>query len=382
MKIIDQDIIKEIIENNKSYDDILAGMTTDEAVLVIHPNLPNSVLEHIDWDIEHGNFAVRWNSGRGWIAKKFPPNWNNKFVVINVNIPILNVEVHPLAEDFYHCMDKFTPEGWNLNYKHVWLFKDDAEAGRFFPGVTITYLKTAVDTLAVDKITVNSIFDVFFLSYDEPNAEENFQRLLQKRPDAQRIHGVKGIYNAHQEAAKKSKTDMFYVVDGDAFIADSYNFDFPVLVSDRNKTYIWNSYNPVTKIEYGYGGVKLFSKNKFESDLSSTLDVSTAIGPVEVVPKISCETRFDTTAFHAWKSSFREVVKLGSGRIKNQIPEETNLRLKFWLDPKGESPYLSYCKEGALAGIKFLEENFSDLKKLQQINDFDWLKEQFNEHYK
>ena len=66
------------------------------------------------------------------------------------------------------------------------------------------------------------MFDIFFISYQEPNADVNFAILQDRFPIAQRVHGVKGIHQAHKEAAKKALTKMFYVVDGDALVEDDF----------------------------------------------------------------------------------------------------------------------------------------------------------------
>ena len=47
-----------------------------------------------------------------------------------------------------------------------------------------------------------NVYDVVFLSYDEPNAEENYQHLLSIRPKAKRVHGVKGSDAAHKACAE------------------------------------------------------------------------------------------------------------------------------------------------------------------------------------
>jgi len=52
-------------------------------------------------------------------------------------------------------------------------------------------------------------FDVFYISFDEPNCEKNYADLVNKIPWAQRVHGVKGFDSAHKTAAKASKTDRF-----------------------------------------------------------------------------------------------------------------------------------------------------------------------------
>jgi hypothetical protein len=49
-------------------------------------------------------------------------------------------------------------------------------------------------------------YEIVFISYKEPNAEENYKNLLSKFPDAKRVHGIKGIHQAHIEAAKIATT--------------------------------------------------------------------------------------------------------------------------------------------------------------------------------
>ena len=41
--------------------------------------------------------------------------------------------------------------------------------------------------------------DVFFLSYNEEFADENFELVQLVAPHAKRVHGIKGIFNAHKE---------------------------------------------------------------------------------------------------------------------------------------------------------------------------------------
>ena len=37
------------------------------------------------------------------------------------------------------------------------------------------------------------MFDIIFISFDEPNADENWKLLKEIAPHAKRVHGVKGI---------------------------------------------------------------------------------------------------------------------------------------------------------------------------------------------
>ena len=60
--------------------------------------------------------------------------------------------------------------------------------------------------------------DIIFLSYDEPNAEENYADLLAKVPWAKRVHGVEGSDAAHKACADLSETENFITIDGDTII--------------------------------------------------------------------------------------------------------------------------------------------------------------------
>ena len=66
------------------------------------------------------------------------------------------------------------------------------------------------------------MYDIIFVSYNEPNADKNYAALKSRFPTAKRVDGVKGIHQAHIAAAKKAFTKMFWVVDGDAEILDSF----------------------------------------------------------------------------------------------------------------------------------------------------------------
>ena len=70
------------------------------------------------------------------------------------------------------------------------------------------------------------MYDIVFISYEEPNADDVYAELKERYPMAKRVHGVKGIHQAHIAAAKKCFTKMFWVVDGDAKLKDDFTFDY------------------------------------------------------------------------------------------------------------------------------------------------------------
>jgi len=221
-------------------------------------------------------------------------------------------------------------------------------------------------------------YDIIFISYKEPNADENFGKLKQRFPYAHRVDGVNGIHQAHTVAAKKSFTKMFWVVDADAIVLDTFNFDHVVSEYDLENVHVWRSLNPVNGLEYGYGGVKLLPKSlTMNMDLSKP-DMTTSISPFfKAMPAVSNITAFNTDPFNSWKSAFRECVKLSSGTIDRQKDNETAQRLHTWCTVGIDQPFGKYVLEGANAGKLYGEQHRGDLSTLSMINDFRWLEQQF-----
>ena len=225
------------------------------------------------------------------------------------------------------------------------------------------------------------MYDIIFISYYEPNAEKNFENLYQRFNQVglygervKRVTNVKGIHNAHVEAAKKSSTDYFFVVDGDAVIVD--DFDFSYITKEKDVVHVYRCMNPINDLVYGYGGVKLFPTTLTIKMDTNTNDMTTSISKkFKLINEISNITAFNTDPFNTWKSAFRECAKLSSKTIDRQKEEETNERLKTWTTVGHDRLYGKYALAGATAGMEF---GVSSRANLGLINDFDWLKEKFN----
>ena len=221
-------------------------------------------------------------------------------------------------------------------------------------------------------------YDIIFISYNEPQADENFARLKARFPYAQRVQGIKGIHQAHIAAAKKAFTKMFWVVDADAQILDTFNFDHVVSEYDLENVHVWRSRNPINDLEYGYGGVKLLPKNLTQNMDISKPDMTTSISLLfKAMPEISNVTAFNVDAFNTWKSAFRECVKLASKTIDRQDDTDTNYRLNVWCTRGLDRPFGREAIEGAVQGKQYGLENKDNNEELKMINDFDWLREKF-----
>lgn len=276
------------------------------------------------------------------------------------------------------CFDYTVPE-WDQKYVHVFLNSENYDGISLHPKNHIPSKKEIKNGFYVNRKQVDIMasnprsFDIVFISYNETHAETHYKALQQRFPHAKRVHGVKGIHQAHIEAAKLCDTKMFWVVDADAVVLDDFGFDYQVPRWEQDVVHVWRSRNLITGMEYGYGGVKLLpTKLTLEMDTSST-DMTTNISSkFKAVPAVSNITRFNTDAFSTWRSAFRECVKL----TLNNDAESVD-RLEAWLHPVPNADFRHDAKQGAEEGRVYGLDNIGNSEALARINDFDWLKERY-----
>ena len=223
------------------------------------------------------------------------------------------------------------------------------------------------------------MYDVVFISYEESNAEENWRRLLDKVPRAKRLHGVTGLHQAHIAAANIVDTAMFYVVDGDAVIEETFEFDYEVPYHQLDHVHVFRARNPVNDLVYGYGAVKLLPTAEVKSliDRDFKPDMTSSINrKYKIIHELSNVTAFDTDPYNTWRSAFRECAKLASGVIDGQVNTETQQRLETWCTVGHGSAYGRSCVYGAQAGRQFgLDSRGTD--QLMNINDWAWMRVQY-----
>ena len=106
--------------------------------------------------------------------------------------------------------------------------------------------------------------DIIFISYDEPNAEQNYADLCAKVPWAKRVHGVKGSDSAHKACAELSETDRFITIDGDNRIRPNFlnqEINFEEHTDLQSCVISWAGKNIVNGLMYGNGGIKCWPKD-------------------------------------------------------------------------------------------------------------------------
>lgn len=190
--------------------------------------------------------------------------------------------------------------------------------------------------------------DIIYLSYDEPNAEENYADLLTKVPWAKRVHGVEGSDAAHKECARISDTSRFVTVDGDNTIKQEFInqvLDFDEHTDLENSVISWCGLNTINGLMYGNGGLKCWPK-EFVLNMKTHEAAETDKAQVDFCWELNYIQQNSWYSFvhnnktpqQAWRAGFREGVKMALDQGVKVSKEEflkghwKNLhRLWIWL---------------------------------------------------
>lgn len=231
-------------------------------------------------------------------------------------------------------------------------------------------------------------YTTVFLSYDEPNAEENFRHLLTLNPNALRVHGVKGSDTAHKEVAKLSKSDSVIIVDADNVVKPNFystTIELPKTVDMNTSVLSFSAYNTINGNSYGNGGIKVWPisvlgkmktheasdnrKNTVDFDCSSYVELNTSASEVHI----------HHSPLQAFRAGFREGVKLS---LDNDVPvsweqmDKYNFdRLWMWMHVGSDVDNGLYAIYGARLGAYL---TLSENTDYTQIRDFDYLNNLFN----
>jgi len=234
--------------------------------------------------------------------------------------------------------------------------------------------------LKTNRSTFSSVQqDIVYISYDEPESEENYEKLKCLYPNVKRVHGVKGMEQALIAGAEASNTPWYYAVFAKTAIEPSFKFDFVPDYFQVPKHYIFNCRNRVNGLEYGHMGIVLYNCEMVKNGPGYYTDKMgldyTVSFPSESIPLLSCHGNFDTSPFHTWRTSFREVAKLSLFQSQNPT-FDNEYRLKIWTT-KAEGPYAEWALKGAADGVEFFKETGGDLEKMKASFDWEWLRDRF-----
>ena len=223
--------------------------------------------------------------------------------------------------------------------------------------------------------------DIIYISYDEPEAEENWIKLSQQFPNARRVHGVAGMENALQAAAKLSSTPWYFAVFAKTKLSEHFDFTFVPDYFQQPKHYIFDCKNKVNDLVYGHMAVVMYNCaliNTAQSYNELGLDYTMSF-PHQVVPILSCYGEFNRTAYHTWRTAFREASKLAYFlSCNNDVDSE--YRLKIWTT-QAHGDHSEWCLRGANDGVEFFKSSQGDLAYMKQSFRWEWLRDYFVTHY-
>ena len=171
------------------------------------------------------------------------------------------------------------------------------------------------------KMTTLDIADLdcIYLTYDEPNREENWVKIKNMVPWARRVDGVKGSDAAHKAAADASGTDRFVLIDGDN-LPDPGFFNLQLELDDTNAACVfrWRARNAINGLTYGNGGLSCWTREFVQrmrthenSDGTAENDVEFCFYPEYIAMHDCYSTTYPNgSPFQAWRAGFREGVKM------------------------------------------------------------------------
>jgi hypothetical protein len=91
--------------------------------------------------------------------------------------------------------------------------------------------------------------------------------------------------------------------------------------------------------------------------------------PHEVVPIISGTANYTESPWMAWRTAFREVLKL-----KHSLPNvENEYRLHQWLSSAGQVQHAEWSRWGAEDAVEYYNEVGGDFAALKKSYEWEWL---------
>jgi hypothetical protein len=242
------------------------------------------------------------------------------------------------------------------------------------PRTAIPYIKTQLyDYPYIDKthhIWKDQLQDIVFISNGEPNAEQNFKRLslLPKENRLVRVDSINGRAAAYHAAAEASTTPWFFAVFAKLEVDIDFDFTWQPDRMQQAKHYIFHARNPVNGLVYGHQAMIVYNRQLVLDNPGVGLDF-TLDSPHEVVPILSGVAHYNTSAWSAWRTAFREVLKL-----RASLPDvENEYRLNKWLDVASDEADPQWSQFGAQDAAEYYDQVNGDFDALKKSYEWEWL---------
>jgi len=243
------------------------------------------------------------------------------------------------------------------------------------PKTAVPYIKTqAYDYPYIDRtqrhMSTDEPLDIVFIDNGEPRAEVNFIHLNSEIHNLlNRVHrssGVNGRVAAYQAAAELSQTPWFFAVFAKLRVNPTFDWAWQPDRLQEPKHYIFHAFNPTNGLTYGHQAMIAYNRELVLSNTGVGLDF-TLDSAHEVVPVLSGTAEYADTPWMAWRTAFREVLKLkGSNDVESQY------RLNRWC-ANGEGANAQWSSIGAHDALEYYDAVAGDFAELKKSYDWAWL---------
>ncbi len=225
-------------------------------------------------------------------------------------------------------------------------------------------------------------FDIVFIHNNEPQHTENYKALLlatQAKPNQVKIiAGVQGRNQAYKAAAGISDTEYFYAVFAKIRTNPNFGFDFVPDTLKSPRHYIFDCFNPVINYTYGHQAIILYNKKMVLENMGTGLDF-TLSQQHDHVKLLSAETTFYRDPRVAYRTAFREVVKLLHAQKTNPTVEGNHILLKWYTE--SDMLNANYVRDAYKDAVDFVEKYSDDFEKLFQSYEWQFVDNLFKKKY-
>jgi hypothetical protein len=245
------------------------------------------------------------------------------------------------------------------------------------PKTAVPYIKTqCYDYPNIDRTHKQMYWDepldIVFIDNGEPNADRNYLTLANTllmfgRNNVHRSSGVNGRVAAYQAAARLSTTPWFFAVFAKLRVHDEFPWAWQPDRLQEPKHYIFHAFNPINGLTYGHQAMIAYNKELVLNNPGVGLDF-TLDSAHEVVPILSGTAEYCDTRWSAWRTAFREVLKL-----KGNTDVESRYRLDKWLTVAMGQPYGQYSIYGAEDAVEYYDAVNGEFDELKKSYDWAWL---------
>jgi len=303
-------------------------------------------------------------------------------------IPVIQHELDSQAEavrtlDWAGPLAMFTTTGrissevtvplWRENVKTIVPISTGATSV-IVPKTAVPYIKTQLyDYPYIDRAhrkDKDQPLDIVFIDNGERDADSNFTHLNSVTYNlVNRLHrssGVNGRVAAYQAAADMSETPWFFAVFAKLRVDQHFDWSWQPDRMQAAKHYIFHARNTINDLEYGHQGMIAYNRKLVLENTGQGLDF-TLDQPHEVVPVLSGDAIYYTSNWVAWRTAFRECLKL-----RASLPDvENEYRLKQWLEVDHGAG--RWSSKGAQDAVEYYEEVGGDFAALKKSYEWAWL---------